>query len=261
MGFLLPWEGPSWLRCSASSSQWLLLLGGAQALGTQVSAAAARRLWSVGSVVVGLRCFPACGLGPHPWTRDGNCDPCIDRQILIYCTTREQMPCLGWLLFLLTCVIAGSIAGETSSVWERLLPLAGLVGSVEWNMKQSLRQFESERNKKGWAFMPIHHRRKMHKVNSDCRITISEDTTGLLLIHLGWLQALFSGAGHNPSSSNDRDCSFACGSLACGSLCTDSFWEDDGSFDKDCALSTPSWLTPPHVKGPKTYSKTKHKWF
>ena len=29
-------------------------------------------------------------------------------------------------------------------------------------------------------YASTHHRRKMHKVNPDCRITISEDTTGLL---------------------------------------------------------------------------------
>ena len=35
--------------------------------------------------------------------------------------------------------------------------------------------------KAGAFYASTHHRRKMqHKVNPDCRITISEDTTGLL---------------------------------------------------------------------------------
>ena len=68
-----------WLRWAGFSLQWLLLL---QSTGSRV-----RGLSSMGLVApqhVG-----------SSRTRDGSCVPCIGRQVLIHCTTREVL----WLLF------------------------------------------------------------------------------------------------------------------------------------------------------------------
>ena len=85
VGFLQLWRAGTTLRCGARASHCCdFSCCRARVLGAWASAVVAGGLQSAGSVVVahGLSCSLACGIFPCP---------CIGRQILNHCATREAL--------------------------------------------------------------------------------------------------------------------------------------------------------------------------
>ena len=100
--------GYSSLWCTGFSLQWLLLLRstGSRLAGFSSCGMRAQQLWLAGPRAqtqqlwcMGLVASRHVG---SSWTRARTCVPCIDRQILNHCTTRE-VPKRVFLIFLLFC--------------------------------------------------------------------------------------------------------------------------------------------------------------
>ena len=134
------------LWCTGFPLQWLLLFWstGFRLVGVNSWSTRAQRLWCMD--LVALRHVTSS------WTRDWTRVPCIGRQILMYCTTREVQtfiwltwPWIAYLPYLYSLSLA-----TLTNAWLRVGAQFIFVGEMKWNTFVG-EMLESDPNLNTWS--------------------------------------------------------------------------------------------------------------